>query len=103
MTTLGGQPGSPDPRWWETPGSLRSRLLRLDGQIGAVAHAERHAVDPAVISGEVAGELGRLVQQMGLDTGDEAVGYSDGALVFEPVKPSFTREAGSNRRTGPAT
>ena len=95
--------GSPGPRWWETPGSLRTSLLRLDGQVGAVVNAERHVVDPAVVSGEVAGQLGRLVQQMGLGTGDEAVGFPDEALVFEPVKPSFTREAGSVRRTGPAT
>ncbi len=89
-------------RWWETPGSLRTALLRLDGRVGVVVNAEKHEVDPPVISGEVAGQLGRLVQQMGLGTGDEAVGYSDKALVFEPIKPSFTREAGSNRRT-PAT
>ncbi len=90
-------------RWWEAPGSLRTALLRLDGRVGVVVNAERHVVDPAVVSGEVAGQLGRLAQQMGLGTGDEGVGYPDKALVFEPVKPSFTREAGSSRRTGPAT
>lgn len=58
-----------------------------------------------MISGEVAGRLGRLAQQMDLGTGDVAAGFPDKALVFEPIKPSFTREAGSSRRTGagPAT
>ena len=103
LATMKNNAGSPGLRWWEAPGLLRTALLRLDGRVGVVVNAERHVVDPAVVSGEVAGELGRLVQQMGLGTGDEAVGYTDEALVFERVKPSFTREAGSTRRTGPAT
>lgn len=93
---------SPGP-WWENPGSLRTSLLRLDGQVGAVVNAEKHVADPGVVSGEVARHLRRLAQQVGQGTGDEAVGYPDKALVFKPIKPSFTREAGSNRRTGPAT
>ena len=95
-------PGGSGPRWWGTPGSLRTALLRLDGRVGVVVNAEKQVADPAVVSGEVARQLGWLVQQMGLGTGDEAVNYPN-ALVFEPIKPSFTREAGSTRRTGPPT
>ncbi len=29
-----------DPRWWEAPGSLLAVLLRLDGEVGAMVHAE---------------------------------------------------------------
>jgi hypothetical protein len=79
---------------------LRARLLRLDGQVGAVVNAEKHGVDPVVVSGEVAGQLGRLVQQMDLGAGDGAVVQSGRELGFEPIKPGFTREAGSFRRQG---
>jgi hypothetical protein len=71
-------------------------LLRLDGQVGAIVNAEKHAVDPAVISGEVAAQFGRLVQQMSV--GDGAVAQSSSATGFGPVKSSFTREAGLIRR-----
>ncbi len=105
MAQMSRHSGGSGPRWGEAPGSLRTALLRLDGRVGVVVNAERHVVDPAVVSGEVAGRLGRLVQQMGLGTGDVAAGCRYTPLVFEPIKPSFTREAGSSRRTGagPAT
>lgn len=35
-------------------------------------NAEKHVLDPAVVSGEVAEELGRIAQQMGLGAGDGA-------------------------------
>lgn len=91
---------NPGSHWWDTSGSLRARLLRLDGQVGAVVNAEKHGVDPVVVSGEVAGQLGRLVQQMDLGAGDGAVVQSGRELGFEPIKPGFTREAGSFRRQG---
>lgn len=93
--------GSSGPHWWEAPGSLRTCLLLLDGQVAAVVNAEKHVVDPAAVSGEVAGPLGRIAQQMGLGAGNAAVGQPDRAFGFEPVKPSFTRETGSIRRPGP--
>lgn len=93
--------GSSAPRWWDTPGSLRTCLLRLDGQVGAIVAAEEHVVDPAVVSGEVAGQLGRIAQQMGLAAGTAAVEQSDRAFGFEPVKLGFTRETGSIRRQAP--
>ncbi len=88
-------------RWWETPGSLRTGLLRLDGQVVAVVNAEKHVVDPAVVFDEVAGQLGRVARQMGLDTGDGAVEQSGEAPGFEPAKPTYTRVAGLFRRQVP--
>ena len=93
---------SANSRWGEIPGSLRIALLRLDGQVGVVVNAEKQVACPAVVSGDLAGHLGRLAQQMGLGTGNGVAGNPDGVPVFEPTKPSFTREAGSSRRTGPA-
>ncbi len=88
-------------RWWETPGSLRTGLLRLDGQVGVVVNAEKHVVDPAVVSDAVTGQLGRVARQMGLDTGDGAAEQPGEAPGFESVKPTFTRVAGSFRRRVP--
>ena len=85
-------------RWWETSGSLRGRLLQLDGQVGAVVNAEKHVADPAAVSGELARQLGRLAQQMGFGTGNGVADHAEVAPGFEPVKPGFTREAGSIRR-----
>jgi hypothetical protein len=95
------RPGDSDPRWWETPGSLRTCLLRLDCEVGAVVHAEKHLADPAVVSGEVAGQLERMAQQTGLGAGDGVVEGPGRAPGFEPVKPGFTRQAGSFRRRVP--
>lgn len=86
---------------WEAPGSLRTCLLRLDGQVGAVVHAEKYVADSAVVSCELAGHLGRIAQQMGLGSGDGVVEQLGNAPGFEPVKPGFTREAGSFRRQVP--
>lgn len=102
IITTSSHPWISNPHWWDAPGSLRTVLLRLDGQVGAVANAEMHVVDPAVVSGEVARHLGRLAQQMGLGTGDGATAHRNSAPVFESIKPSFTREMGSSPRRGPA-
>lgn len=98
LTTPGECPASPGPHWWETPGLLRTALVQLDGQVGAVVNVEKHVVDPAVVSGEVAGQLGRIAQQMRLGAGGGAVEPSSSATGFEPVTLGFTREAGSIRR-----
>ncbi|MBV9143160.1 MAG: hypothetical protein JO115_19975 [Pseudonocardiales bacterium] len=98
MTTPNEHPGSPGVRWWETPGSLRTGLLRCDGQVATAVNAEKYVVGPTVVSGEVAEQLGRLAQQMGV--GDGALKQPSGALGFEPLKPGFTREAGSIQRQG---
>ncbi len=98
MTAKDNPPGSPGSRWWEPPGLLRVRLLRLDSQVGAVVNGEKHVIDPAVFSGEVAGQLRRIAQQLGVGAGDGAVEQSDRAPGFESVKPGFTREAGLVRR-----
>lgn len=87
----------------QAPGSLRTGLLRLDGQVGAVVNSEKHVVDPAAVSSDLARQLRRIAQQMGLDAGTETVGDPGTALVFESIKPSFTREAGSSRGAGPTT
>jgi len=95
-------PGSSGPYWWwETSGSLAARLLRLDGRLGAVVNVEKQVAVPVVVSDDLARHLGLLAQQMGLGTGDGSADHSDRALVFEPIKPSFTREVGSSRRPGP--
>ncbi len=101
MTRTRKPPDSAGSRWWESPGSLRAALVRLDGQVGVVVNAEKQMAGPAVVSGDLARHLGRLAQQMGLGTGNGTADHSDRALVFEPIKPSFTREAGSRRRAGP--
>ena len=88
------QPGWSGYSWRE----LRTNLLRLDGELGALVNAEKHVVHSAVIFGEVAGQLGRIAQQMGLDTDDGKVEQSGKASGFEPVKPGFTRITGSFRR-----
>lgn len=98
LTTPNENTGIPGARWWKSPGSLLTCLLRLDGAVGAVVNAEKHLANPAVVFGEVAGELGRLVQQIGLGAGDGVVEQSDKAPTFGPVKPDFTREAGSIRQ-----
>lgn len=95
-------PGGVGSRWWETPGSLRASLLRLDGQVGAVVNAEKQVACPAAVPGDLVRHVGRIARQMGIDAGDGTADCSDRALVFESIKPSFTREAGSSRRTGPA-
>lgn len=84
--------------WWKTSGSLRTALLRLDGQVGAVVNTEKHVIDPGVVSGELAGQLEGIAQQMGVDTDDVAVERSGKGPGFGPVKPGFTREVGSFRR-----
>ena len=101
MTRTNNHPSSSHPRWWQVPGSLRTGLLRLDGQVGTVVNTEKHVVDPAVLSGEVAGQLGQLMQQTGLGTDSGVVEPSSRAFGFESVKPGFTREAGSFRRQVP--
>ncbi len=50
---------------------------------------------PVAVSGDLSRHLGVVALQMGLDTGNGSTGHSNRALVFEPIKPSFTREAGS--------
>ncbi len=98
LTASGERPASLDPRWWETPGLLRTALVQLDVQVGTVVNVEKRVVDPAVVSGEVAGQLGRLAQQMGLGAGGGTVEPSSSATGFEPVTLGFTRQAGSIRR-----
>lgn len=97
----GNHPGGPGSLWWESPGTLRTTLLRLDGGVGAVVNAEKHLAGSAAISVDLARHLGRLVQQMGLDAENGVVEQSGGVPGFEPVKPGFTREAGSFRRQVP--
>jgi len=92
--------GGSGSRWREAPGPLCTYMLWFDGQVGAVVSAEKHVVDPAVVSDEMAGQLGRLVQQMGLGAEDGEIKQSDRDLGSEPVKLGFTREAGSFRRRG---
>ncbi len=84
------------PHWWKIPGSLRTTLLRLDGQTGAVVSVEKHVASSAAGFGDLAEHLGRLV--LGLGSGDGVVEQSGTAPRFEPVKSSFTRVAGSIRR-----
>lgn len=100
MTEQIERSGSSGPCWWETPGSLRSCLLRLDGLVGVVVNAEKRVVDPAVVSGEVAGQLRRVAQQWAMDAGDGMVEQSDREFGFEHVQPGFTRQGGSFRRQG---
>ncbi len=101
MVEIGKILDSVGPHWSDTMGSLRAPLLRLDGQVGAVVNAEKHVVDPAVVSDEVVGQLERIAHQMGLDTDNGAVKQSGEVPAFEPVKPGFTRVAGSFRRQVP--
>lgn len=68
---------SPGLRWWETPGSLRVSVPRLDGRVGVVVNAERQVVDPGV------------VERQG------------GVLGFGSVRSGFTRVAGLFRRQAP--
>lgn len=98
LTAPGESPASSDPRWSDTPGSLRALLLRLDGQVGAVVTIEKHVVDSASVSGELARQLGRIAQQMDLSAGYGAVEPASGAPGFGPMKLGFTREAASIRR-----
>lgn len=91
------QLGWPDSPWWE----LRTNLLRLDGQVGSVVNAEKHVVDSGPVSNDMARNLGRLLEQIGIDAGNGTSGLSDTAPAFERVKPGFTREAGSFRRRVP--
>ena len=79
---------------------MRTYLLRLDGELGAVVNVEKRVVDPWIVSGEVGRQLERISQQMGLGAGDGVVKQLGSVLEFEPVKPDFTREAGSFRRQG---
>jgi len=94
-------PSGSDPHWWKIPGSLRTCLLRLDSQVGAVVNVEKCVVDPAGVPDEVVGQLERIAQQMGLNSGNGVVGQLGSAPGFEPVKPGFTRVAGSFRRQVP--
>jgi hypothetical protein len=94
MTNTSKHSGDSSPRWWETPGSLRTGLLKLDGQMGMRVNAEKHVASPAVVSDNVALHLRRIAQQIGLDARNGMANYSDSEPVFEPVKPGFTREAG---------
>jgi hypothetical protein len=98
LATRHEHPDSLCARWWETPGSVRASLLRLDGQVGVVVNAEKHVVPPVVGSGEVAGQLEQIAQRMGMGTDDGVFEQSDLAPGFEPAKPGFTRESGSFRR-----
>jgi hypothetical protein len=41
MTRTRKPPDSAGSRWWESPGSLRAALMRLDGQVGVVVNAEK--------------------------------------------------------------
>jgi hypothetical protein len=86
--------------WWKIQGSLRTIMLRLDSQVGAVVNTEKHVVDPAVVSGEVTRQLEQIAEQMGLG-GDGMVEQPYKAFGFVPIKPGFTREAGSFRRQVP--
>ncbi|MCA1707030.1 MAG: hypothetical protein LC808_28695 [Actinobacteria bacterium] len=79
---------------------MRARLLRFDGQVGAVVNAEKQVVDPAVAPGKLAEQLERIAQQMGLSPGGAAE-QSGKDFVLEPAKPGFTRVAGSIRRQVP--
>ncbi len=92
-----GHPGSPGSHWLETPGSLYTFLSRLDGQVGVAVNAEKHVVNPVTLSNEVVGQLARMAQQVYPDAGDGAVEQLDRTAKLEPVKPGFTREAGSLR------
>lgn len=98
LTSTSEHSDSLGSRWWSTPGSLRSRLLRSDGQVGAVVNTKKHVIDSGMISGKLAGQLERIALQMGLSLGNGGVEQSGGAPVFEPVKPDFTREVGSFQR-----
>lgn len=98
MAKTNKRPDNLGPRWWEAPGSVRICLLRFDGQVGAVVDAEKLVVDPEVVSGEVAEQLRRIAQQMSLGTRARVVNQPDREFRFKPVKPGFTREAGSIRR-----
>ena len=57
-------PSGSDPHWWKIPGSLRTCLLRLDSQVGAVVNVEKCVVDPAGVPDEVVGQLERIAQQI---------------------------------------
>ena len=92
---------NPKPHYGETPGLLRTRLLRLDGEVGTVVEAEKQVVDSPAISGDVARHLKYRAQQMGLDPGDGEVEQPGNGPGFEPAKPGFTRVAGSFRRQVP--
>ncbi|MDQ4036946.1 MAG: hypothetical protein M3313_01000 [Actinomycetota bacterium] len=61
-------------------------------------NAEKQVAGPAAASGDLVEQLGRIAQEMGLDATAE---QSDEAFGFGPVKPGFTREAGSFRRQVP--
>lgn len=89
--------------WQETPGLLRSALLRIDSEAGAIIHDEKQAVSPASDAfalRERAQCIAQLARKVGLIAGSESMtfDYPDKALVFEPIKSSFTREAGSLSR-----
>lgn len=90
-------PDDLDSRWWKAQGLLRTKLLRLDGEMGSVVNAEKQAVDPAVVSDDVARQLRRLIEQTVFGAGNEAAGQVDRIAGFKPLKPSFTREIGSRR------
>jgi hypothetical protein len=94
----GSHPASFDSPWSKTLGSLRTNLLRLDSQVGAVVKAAKQVVDPVVVFDEVPGQLERIARQMGLVAADGTVDQSDSVPRIEPAKPGFTRESGSFRR-----
>lgn len=90
-------PNRAGPCWCESPGSLRTNLLRLDGQVAAIVNVEKNVARPATISSAVAQHLGPLVKQMGLGAEDEMVEQAGGALL-ETAKAGFVREAVTIRR-----
>lgn len=101
MTKTDSHQSGSDPRWWQVPGSLRNHLLRRDGHVGTVVNAEKHVSRPMVVSGELAGELGRIARQMGLGTDDGVAEQSGKVPGSGCVSPGFTREVGSFRRQVP--
>lgn len=89
--------------WQETPGWLRSAILRGDSEVGTVVHDEKQVISPAgdvIALRERAQCIAQLGSVGGLITGTEPTtsNYPDRAPEFEPVKSSFTREAGSSSR-----
>lgn len=96
------------PVWRGTAGSLGSMLMRLDGQVATVVHDEKQSigsVGDTVALRERAQLMVRLVEEMGglVSETDAAIfGEPDRASVLEPIKPTFTREAGSSPWTDSA-
>ncbi len=98
MTNASKYPRDWGPHLWEISGSLRTRLFRCDGQTGEEVDSEKNAVNSAMVSGAVTGQIERFAPQMGLGSGDGANGTTSSAIECGSVKPGFTRKAGSFRR-----